>query len=94
MSTTFQHAIDQQCFNHQSLKGIMGSKCSQSHSCILAYNKALLAIDKDKVTPSGSQVILFTKGVTGTPKDNMIPYSSGHKIGGAHQYNTLATFRV
>jgi hypothetical protein len=89
------------CFDTRRFWGVIGSKFSESSSHVTAFDNAVQAMYRNKVTPDAGgqywgapQVINLHEKCTGTPMINVYPYRMNFKIEGTRQYNTLVHCRV
>ncbi len=97
MTILFSRGISTVCFDTHQFWGVMGSKFSESLSRVMAFDNAVQAIYRNKVTPDtggqywgAPQVIHLCEKCMGTPVIHVYPYCTSFKIKGARQYNTLA----
>ena len=101
MTILFSRGISAMCFDTRRFQGVMGIKYSESSSRVMAFDNAVQAMYRDKVTPdAGGQYWGAPQGIhlrekcTGTPVIHTYVYPTSFKIEGARQYNTLAHCRV
>ena len=92
MTISFSRGISAVCFDTRQFRGVMGPKYSESSSRVMAFDNAVQAMYRDKVTPDAGgqywgapQVIHLREKCTGTPVINVYPYCTTFKIEGARQ---------